>query len=255
MTKHPVLRFLWYLAAVPRCAVCGCLLGTEEVMRGYRGSDVLCPACRAEWEREKLEPCDICGLPAMDCRCMPAALHGAGAETLICLGDYQADTTVGRMILRMKRIRLRRAAAFAAAQLIPGIKRELAANNISPDAVTVTWAPRTKKAKRKYGHDQAELLARALAEQMACACEPLILRCGESREQKKLSGAERRQNVQAVFAVNPKYDPAGRTVLLVDDVVTTGTTLGQACEILRNVGAACVLCVAPGRSRLRKNQK
>ena len=255
MTKHPVLRFLWYLAAVPRCAACGELLAAEDVMRGYRGSDVLCPACRAEWEREKLEPCNTCGLPAMDCRCMPAALHGAGAVTLICLGDYQADTAVGRMILRMKRIRLRRAAAFAAAQLISGVKRELAANNISSDIVTVTWTPRTKKAKRKYSHDQAELLARALADALGAACEPLLLRCREGQEQKKLTGTERRQNVQAAFAVNPKHDPAGRTVLLVDDVVTTGTTLGQACEILRNVGAAHVLCVVPGRSRLRKNQK
>lgn len=255
MKRLSTLRFLWYLAAVPRCAACGELLAAEDVMRGYRGSDVLCPTCRAKWEREKLEPCDICGLPSMDCRCMPAALRGAGAETLICLGDYRAEHTVGRVILRMKRLRLRRAAAFSASQLTPGIERELAERNISPDAVTVTWTPRTKKAKQKFGHDQAELLARALADALGAACEPLLLRCREGQEQKKLSGTERRQNVQAAFAVNPKHDPAGRTVLLVDDVVTTGTTLGQACGILRNAGAACVLCVAPGRSRWRKNQK
>ena len=87
MNKWPVLKFLWYLAAVPRCAVCGNLLKAEDVLRGYQGSDVLCPVCRSEWEREKLEPCDICGLPSMDCRCMPTALREAGAKTLICLGN------------------------------------------------------------------------------------------------------------------------------------------------------------------------
>ena len=255
MTKHSVLRFLWYLAAVPRCAVCEEPLGAEEIMRGYRGSDILCPVCRAEWEREKLELCDICGLPAMDCRCMPDALRESGAEKLICLGGYTAETAVGRMILRMKRIRLRRAAAFAAAQLTPGIMRELAANNISPDTVTVTWAPRTKKAKRKCGHDQAELLARALAGELGCACEPLILRCRESREQKKLSEEERKENVQAVFTANPKYSLTGKAVLLVDDVVSSGMTLGQTCGILLSAGARHVLCAALGRSRLRKNQK
>lgn len=255
MKKHPVLRFLWYLAAVPRCAVCGELLGADDVMRGYRGSDVLCPACRAEWEREKLALCDTCGLAAMDCRCMPAALRKAGAKTLICLGDYTAESAVGRMILRMKRIRLRRAAAFAAAQLAPGVKRELAAVGVPLDTVTVAWAPRTKKARRKYGHDQAELLARALADQLGCACLPLVLRCGESREQKKLSGAEREKNVQAVFAANPEYNLTAKVVLLVDDVVSSGTTLGQACGILLAADAGRVLCAALGRSRLRKNQK
>lgn len=255
MTKHSVLRFLWYLAAVPRCAVCEEPLGAEEIMRGYRGSDILCPVCRAEWEREKLELCDICGLPAMDCRCMPDALRESGAEKLICLGGYTAETAVGWMILRMKRIRLRRAAVFAAAQLAPGIKRELAAYNISSDTLIVTWTPRTKKAKRKYGHDQAELLARALADQLGCSCDTLVLRCRESREQKKLSGVERKKNMQAVFAANTKCDLAGKTVILVDDIVSSGMTLGQACGVLLTAGAECVLCAALGRSRLRKNQK
>lgn len=224
-------------------------------MRGYLGADVLCPACRAEWEREKLTLCNACSLPAMDCRCMPAALREAGVETLICLGDYTAETAVGRMILRMKKTRLRRAADFAAAQLAPGVKRELAMRSLSPEILTVTWTPRTKKAKLKYGHDQAELLARALAAKLGCACLPLILRCGESREQKKLTAEERKKNVQAVFAANPKYDLTGEVVLLVDDVVSSGMTLGQACKILLASGAETIFCVAPGRSRLRKNQK
>lgn len=255
MRGRSVRRFLWYLAAVPRCAVCGSLLGAEEVMRGYFGSDVLCPECRAEWEREKLIPCDVCGLPSMDCRCMPSALRESGAETLICLGDYSSETAIGRMILRMKRVRLRRAADFAAAQLAPGIKRELAFRGVLPENLSVTWAPRTKKAKREYGHDQAELLARALAGQLGCASEPLILRCGGGREQKKLGAQERKENVQSVFAVNPKCSAAGKTVLLVDDVVTSGATLGQACALLLSAGANLVFCAALGHSRLRKNQK
>ncbi|MBE6575940.1 MAG: ComF family protein [Ruminococcaceae bacterium] len=255
MKKRSVRRFLWYLAAVPRCAVCGCLLGAAEVMRGYSGSDVLCPECRAEWEREKLTLCDACGLPAVDCRCMPTALRKAGAETLICLGDYSAEGAVGRMILRLKKIRLRRAAAFAAAQLSPGIKRALVMGNSSPDILTVTWTPRTKKAKRKYGHDQAELLARTLADELGCACLSLILRCRENKEQKMLGAEERMENVQKVFAVNPKFSAAGKTILLVDDVVTSGASLGQACALLLTAGAERVLCAAPGRSRSRKNQK
>lgn len=255
MNKWPVLKFLWYLAAVPRCAVCGKLLKAEDVLRGYQGSDVLCSVCRSEWEREKLEPCEICGLPSLDCRCMPTALCEAGATTLICLGNYTAETAIGRMILRMKRIRFRRAASFAAAQLAPGIKRELEERNIHPDTVTVTWAPRTKKAKRKFGHDQAELLARALAQSLACACEPLILRSRDGLEQKKLRRADREENVRKVFAANPKYNLTKKNVIAVDDIVSSGTTLGQACRILLDAGAETVLCAAPGRSRLRKNQK
>lgn len=248
MKKPTFRRFLWYLCAVPRCAACHKLLAPGEALSGMLGGDVLCTRCRGAWEQEKLSPCPACGEAQLDCRCMPDALREAGAATLLHLGEYRADAAVGQVILRLKETALHRTANFAAAQLMPAVRRMAAVCGLELSDLIVTYLPRSRRARRVHGHDQAELVARALAKRLGAEFVPLLRRAEDGQVQKKLNAAERKTNVSGVFALEKNADCTDRAVLLFDDVVTTGASLAEGVRVLRKAGAACVICAAIGRT-------
>ena len=92
------------------------------------------------------------------------------------------------------------------------------------------------------GHNQAEAVAREIAAGLGRPCEPGWLRRVTAATQHAQSTASaRRENVRGAFLVTPRAKPAGRTVLLVDDVMTTGSTLSEAAGVLKAAGAGKVV--------------
>ena len=92
---------------------------------------------------------------------------------------------------------------------------------------------------RQRGFNQALLLARALFADQRRRIQPLILqRQRPTPPQTGLSGAVRRRNLKGAFRVAAPEDVAGRRVLLVDDVFTTGATANECARVLARAGAA-----------------
>ena len=107
--------------------------------------------------------------------------------------------------------------------------------------------PMGRVKERRRGYNQAELLARALAERLGIECHPpLLVKRAEREAQSKLRRAARTANVRGVFAASPRVK--GRKVLLVDDICTTGATLRACATALRREGAARVCAVAVARA-------
>ena len=114
--------------------------------------------------------------------------------------------------------------------------RRLLAEGMRPsDFDVVTWAPTSRKHRRRRGFDQAEAVARRVALQLGLPCRRLLEREGHVAQ----TGRPRSERLHGpVFRASPAA--VGRRVLLVDDVVTTGSTLRSAAAALRAAGAVWV---------------
>lgn len=99
------------------------------------------------------------------------------------------------------------------------------------------------------GYNQSAYLARELARRIDRRCEEGVLRrCGNPRRQAGLAEEERMENAKGTFAARRAERVRGRTVLVVDDIMTTGATLSDCARALKEAGAWRVWCLTVARS-------
>jgi competence protein ComFC len=117
-----------------------------------------------------------------------------------------------------------------------------------PDAVT--WAPLSRKRLRKRGYDQARLLAENIAKRLCVPCERLLEKTEDTPPQSGIKdAAERRANVLGAYRAAAGARIAGRRLLMADDILTTGSTMGECCRILGENGAEEIYCAAVAGGR------
>lgn len=168
-----------------------------------------------------------------------AAAYGSyesGLRDLIHLLKYQqvrpAANVLGRML------------AEAMADLEPGW---------APASVLVVPVPLFAGKLRHRGFNQAELIARVALklrtapERYAIATD-VLERSRETQSQIGLTRHQRRENLRGAFRVTNREKVAGREILLVDDVFTTGTTASECARVLRRAGAARVWVATVART-------
>lgn len=91
----------------------------------------------------------------------------------------------------------------------------------------LTWVPVSPARRKERGYDQAQLLAQATAQALGTEAVSLLAKTGHNAPQSSLTqGSQRRSNVAGVYTVPQPEAVAGRRVLVIDDILTTGATLG-----------------------------
>ena len=217
--------FRWVLDVLypQRCAGCG------------RGEWPFCDECRRTVVALLPPGCLRCGLPAEEdltrCReCLPAPLDGARAPFLYA-GPIRAA------LLRLK-FSGWRTVAEALGRAMAAMKVE------APDAVT--WVPLAPGRRARRGYDQAKALATVVAERVGVPAMPLLSRTRETPPQSGRRAAERRRAMRGAFRVVARAPP--RRVLLVDDVLTTGTSAAECARALKDVGSGSVWLLAGARA-------
>jgi ComF family protein len=185
-----------------------------------------CPLCEAPGRA----PCDAC---AADLRHAGAFAPVAGLDSFRAVFAYEGS--VRSLLLKLKYGNRRDAVLWLGEQLAARVPSSVPVD-------VVTWAPTSGPRAGRRGYDQAELLARALARASGRAVRPLLRR---ERGQAQTGLAAAQRHAAPRFAPGR---PAPRSVLLVDDVATTGATLAAAASALRRAGAAQVHAVVVART-------
>lgn len=98
----------------------------------------------------------------------------------------------------------------------------------------ITFVPQSPKGKFKRGYNQAELIAKKLSKLLKIPCMPLLKRTNDGEDQHTLNASQRKQNVKKCFF--PTDKKGSGTVLLVDDIYTTGATANYCSYLLRKMG-------------------
>ena len=113
--------------------------------------------------------------------------------------------------------------------------------SISPDVIIPV--PLHKSRMRKRGFNQTQLIAARLSDLVSIPCrDDIAVRCKKTIPQKNLSRSERQKNLKKAFKIR-QNDVRLNTVLVVDDIYTTGSTLDELARCLKEAGAGKVYCL------------
>lgn len=227
---------------VHKCVSCRKILEYKDF------DEAFCPSCREIYLAAKMSICPDCSQEAEKCRCMPPLLKKSevvAVRKLFFYSKSKSSEPQNRLIYYLKRNKSKRVSRAVARELIPIIKAEAVRLNVQELPVVVS-APRSKSAVFEHGFDQSEMICRAISEISVFEYFKVLKRRWGGREQKALTAGERQKNIKdLIYVDNALCDKIkGKTVILIDDIVTTGATLSACVQLLKSKGAQNIVCIA-----------
>ena len=170
-------------------------------------------------------------------------------DSVVRLGPYAG--ALREAILRMKKpsgeMFAEAAVDVFARHMLPRL-RNRAFDSVIP--IPLHWWRRLRR-----GYNQSELLAGAMAKSIGTPLLSRVLRrIRRTQLQSQLTAEERRTNVRGAFAPRAKTNLSGKSVLLVDDVLTSGATAHEAARVLRSLGAKAIVVAVLAHESPRKRE-
>jgi ComF family protein len=221
------------------CQVCGeAALGSP-----------FCEACRRLLlEAASAPACERCAMPLgpwADRRggCSECRGRSLGFDAAIALGPYEGP--IRDLCIRLKRERNAWLAPWLADLLVearPGLATVSEGAWVAP--VPLHWRRQWTR-----GYNQADALARRLARRLSLRLVQPLRRAVATAKLAHVGRVERAEQMRGAFQTRRLVSLQGRTVLLVDDILTTGATCGAAARALKRQGAAKVVAVVIGRAQ------
>jgi ComF family protein len=211
------------------CAVCG------ESLSGPIRSEGVGPGGEATGSAET--------------RCMLCQRTDPPYERAVAYGSYDTEL---RDLIHLLKFQLVRPAApvlgRVLAEAIANLERAMPVGTIA-----VVPVPLYSRKRRQRGFNQAEMIARQALRRLGRPkrfelCTEVLLRCRETASQIGLTSHQRRENMRGAFVVSDPTRIAKRDILLIDDVLTTGTTASECARVLLRAGAARVWVATVART-------
>lgn len=224
----------------PACAACG---------REVTGGEVICPACLCSFTPSPRPACASCGAPVerevRECDECPNPRY---FERAVSLYDYHDD--------RMRRAihELKFAFRDPVAQPLAGLLVDGYGEFFQDETFdAIVPVPLHKKRLRQREFNQAALLAVALSRALnATLREDWTARIRNTRPQFGLPAHRRPENIRGAFTASEAV--RGASILVVDDIYTTGETVNELSRVLKEAGAARVCVLTLSRSSLLYKQ-
>ncbi|MBR4291563.1 MAG: ComF family protein [Oscillospiraceae bacterium] len=193
-----------------------------------------CVLCGKILEKDETDLCHSCRIDSPEC----PGVHKnfSFLDSWVAVWYYKGY--IRESLLRYKFHRARHYAPIYGRILAMRIQREY------PEGFDLlTWVPISRLRKFRRGYDQVELLAEAVAQELGMRAVSTLKKIRHNRPQSAITGqAQRRANVLGVYEVVSGQVIAGKRILLLDDIITTGTTAGECARVLLTAGAKEVHC-------------
>lgn len=123
--------------------------------------------------------------------------------------------------------------------------------NLSGKYDIISWIPLSRRRLRKRGYDQARLLAEEVCTRLSTSPVRTLSKCRDSAPQsRQVDAAHRKANILGAY--ESAADVSGKRIILIDDVLTTGSTASECARILKTSGADKVYVLTVAKTRARK---
>ena len=214
-----ILSHLLDLIFPPRCVFCRKFVKSS--------AEIVCPKCVAD---------------------LPYTANGgkqSGDFFKVCVAPLYYEGDVRESFHRFK---FREAIGYA--KTYGKFLAECIAENLNGEYDIITWVPISRKRYKERGYDQSMLIAQAAALCLDDVAVSLLEKHRDVEKQSKMGSAEkRRANISGAYRVTETELVAGKRILLIDDIITTGSTISECAKTLKREGAAEVVCACIARSR------
>lgn len=219
------------------CDVCG-----GEVFGGER----VCKRCldALPWNNKLI--CPYCGRKVLEagacieCKAKPLSVSAARS-----VFTYEGEAA--RLVLRMKR-----GERYLCATLVDFL---LPFAELFVDVDAITYVPMTPRSERKRGYNQSFLLAQGLSDKTGLPLLACAEKVRETKAQKTLSRRAREENLKGCFKITDRSAVKDKSVLIVDDTMTTGSTASELAERLKSAGAQYVYLLTVTSVQLKENRQ
>jgi len=185
----------------------------------------LCGRCIASINHNAMPPFE---LDDSRVKAYSACLYDGALKELVHLFKYKGKTVLAGIFSKL---------------MIDYIKE----NPEIADVDLVTVVPLHKERLREREFNQSLLIANPISKEYSLVLKNALEKTRNTRYQNELLKSERLKNLKGAFSVSPRADIKDKNILLIDDIMTTGSTLGECAKTLLDGGARCVKCFTLAR--------
>ncbi len=219
-----------------RCAYCGKVIASNRTM---------CCECELNLPRVKSDVCTKCGMEKVFCSCKGAEKYFAELAA-----PFYFENNVRKGLHAFKFRKCPDNAEAYCIEMAQTVKQRFSGVHFD----FITEVPMTEKSLKKRGYNQCALLAKGISELLNIEHKPdLLVKLFDTQIQHGLSYYLRKGNINGVFDVADPVLIKDKTILLCDDVSTTGATLNECAKMLWLYGAKDVYCISCALTKSKKN--
>ncbi len=225
------VRGMFFYMTVPKCVSCRTKLD--------RSDKALCVECMKEYELTKDRTCSVCFKKLYECKCPNEYLENHMVRRLVKVFRYKPSDNseekvpANELIYNVKRVKRRDLIDFMSGEVADAIKKSL-----KYEECVITNVPRKRSRVLEYGLDHSEEIARAIAKKLEIKYVKL-LKSKLKTPQKKVHGEARIKNAEFDYLRHPP-SVSGKRVIVFDDIVTTGASMGASAMLIKGLGAKSV---------------